>query len=96
LLILLFGLLLRRSAAVANMQTELFPGLFATGLLAVLAVQIIVNIAGVVTLLPITGITLPYISQGGSSLWVTSIQLGLLLGMADVKSKKKKTGKKGK
>lgn len=102
LLLILFLQLLRRSAAVANLQSDTFSGLLATGLVAVLAVQVVVNIAGVVTLLPITGITLPYISQGGSSIWVTSILFGLLLGLAEPgevkgkKKRKKKTVKKEK
>ncbi|WFB34311.1 FtsW/RodA/SpoVE family cell cycle protein [Kiritimatiellota bacterium B12222] len=97
LLLFLFGFLLRRCAGVANLQRESFPGLLATGITAVLAVQVLVNIAGVVTLLPITGITLPYISQGGSSIWVTSIQFGLLLGMAEpaVRKSKKRASKRG-
>jgi cell division protein FtsW (lipid II flippase) len=93
LLLGLFAQLILRSAAVANIQTDRFSGLLASGLAAVLAVQVVVNIAGVVTLLPITGITLPYISQGGSSIWVTSILFGLLLGMAEPGEEKK--GKRG-
>ncbi|MEX2606133.1 MAG: FtsW/RodA/SpoVE family cell cycle protein, partial [Kiritimatiellia bacterium] len=83
LLLLLFAGLLREAARVANEQEDAFSGSVAVAVVALLAVQILVNIAGVVTLLPITGITLPYISQGGSSYWVTSVQFGLLLGMAD-------------
>ncbi|MDF3128093.1 FtsW/RodA/SpoVE family cell cycle protein [Kiritimatiellaeota bacterium B1221] len=96
LLLILFALLLRRSAEVANIQSSPFAGLLATGLTAILAVQVLVNIAGVVTLLPITGITLPYISQGGSSIWVTSVQFGLLLGMAEPGEIQKKAKSKGK
>ena len=55
----------------------------------------LVNIAGVVTLVPITGITLPYISQGGSSHWVTSLQFGLLLGLSEMPPPKKKKKKGG-
>jgi cell division protein FtsW (lipid II flippase) len=83
LLLALFAGLLRQTSLVANEQEEPFAGSLATGLAALLAAQVVVNIAGVVTLLPITGITLPYISQGGSSYWVISIQFGLLLGLAD-------------
>ncbi len=96
MLLILFALLLRRAAAVANIQTETFAGLFATGLTAILAVQVLVNISGVVTLLPITGITLPFISQGGSSIWVTSVQFGLLLGMAEPGGSNRKTKSKPK
>lgn len=83
LLLALFAGLLRQAALVANEQEDDFAGTLAVGLVALLAAQVLVNIAGVVTLLPVTGITLPYISQGGSSYWVTSIQFGLLLGLAD-------------
>lgn len=89
LLLALFAGVLREGARVANAQEEPFSGAVAVGVVALLAAQIIVNIAGVVTLLPITGITLPYISQGGSSYWVTSIQFGLLLGMGDPRTLRK-------
>jgi len=93
----LYAVILRRTARTADRQTERFSFLFAAGLTAALAVQVIVNIAGVVTLLPVTGITLPYISQGGSSYWVTSVQFGLLLGLSEPREPTgRKAGKKGK
>lgn len=92
LVLALFGLILRECRRISSSQRDVFSFLLGTGLTAALAVQILVNIAGVVGLLPVTGITLPYISQGGSSYWVTSVQFGLLLGLSD--RKKKKGGKR--
>lgn len=88
LLLGLYGLLLRSGFRIASNQHQPFSYLLACGICASLAVQTLVNIAGVVTLLPITGITLPYISQGGSSFWVTSVQFGILLGLSEVKANK--------
>lgn len=83
LLILLFAGIFRAGATITRRQTDRFASLLSLGLVASLAVQTLVNLGGVVTLLPITGVTLPLISQGGSSYWVTSLQFGLLLGLSD-------------
>lgn len=87
LLILLVAGLVKQASAAAVRNPNAFSSLLAIGLTAQLAIQFFVNIAGVVTLLPVTGITLPYISQGGSSFWVASLQFGLLLGIGDLKTK---------
>jgi len=85
LLILLLAGLIKQCAMSSSRNPNAFSSLVAIGLTAQLAIQFFVNIAGVVTLLPVTGITLPYISQGGSSFWVASIQFGLLMGIGDLK-----------
>jgi cell division protein FtsW (lipid II flippase) len=90
LLILLVAGLVKQASASAVRNPNAFSSLLAVGLTAQLAIQFFVNIAGVVTLLPVTGITLPYISQGGSSFWVASLQFGLLLGIGDVTTKGRK------
>ena len=56
--------------------------LLATGLVASLAVQVLLNIGGVLNVVPMTGIPLPLLSLGGSSLVVTLISLGLLLALS--------------
>lgn len=56
--------------------------LLAAGVVASLLVQVVLNVAGVLNALPMTGITLPLISHGGSSLAVTLVFCGLLLGLA--------------
>jgi cell division protein FtsW (lipid II flippase) len=90
LLLVLVAALIRQGARSAARNPKPFSSLLAVALTAQLAIQFFVNIAGVVTLLPVTGITLPYISQGGSSFWVASIQFGLLMGIGDLKRSKKK------
>jgi cell division protein FtsW (lipid II flippase) len=87
LLLLLFAAVVKQSAASCQGNPNLFSSVLGAGLTAQLAIQVFVNIAGVVTLLPVTGIPLPYISQGGTSFWVTSVQFGLLLGIGDWQKK---------
>ena len=73
------GLLAAGRCATADERGE---ALLATGIVASLAVQVVLNIAGVLNALPMTGITLPLISHGGSSLAVTLVLCGVLLGVA--------------
>ena len=87
ILLLLFAAVIKQAAGAAQKNPDLFSTILGVALTAQLAIQMFVNIAGVVTLLPVTGIPLPYISQGGTSFWVASIQFGLLLGIGDTKSK---------
>jgi len=75
----LFGLLAWRGLAVAAATREPFGRLLATGIVALVAVQVLVNTAMTVGLLPITGLSLPMISYGGSGLLAHGIALGLLL-----------------
>ena len=56
--------------------------LLAAGLVASLAVQVLLNIGGVLNAVPMTGIPLPLLSLGGSSLVVTLVSLGILLGLS--------------
>jgi cell division protein FtsW len=61
---------------------DLFGTLMAAGVTAWILAQALVNIGGVVGLLPITGLTLPFVSSGGSSLVVTMAATGILLNVA--------------
>ncbi len=60
-----------------------FRALLATGLSLVLGVQVAIIAAGNLDLIPLTGITLPYVSYGGSSLLVNGLVLGMLLALSD-------------
>jgi peptidoglycan glycosyltransferase len=60
-----------------------FPKLFAAGLTTIIGVQSFVIIAGVTSVIPLTGVTLPFISYGGSSLIANFVIVGLLLRMSD-------------
>lgn len=61
--------------------------LLAAGLVASLAVQVLLNVGGVLNVVPMTGIPLPLLSLGGSSLVVTLVSLGLLLGLSHATDK---------
>jgi peptidoglycan glycosyltransferase len=77
-LLSLFLALVLRALRVANRQPDLYAKLLATGLAAVFGFQILIIVGGVLHLFPLTGITLPFISYGGSSL-VTNFLLVALV-----------------
>ncbi len=83
LLLVFFALLCWRLILIASRAKSPFGMLAATGIAAVLTVQTLLNVGGVTKAMPITGVTLPFISQGGSSLLVTSVALGLVLAVSD-------------
>jgi cell division protein FtsW (lipid II flippase) len=86
LLLVLYGLILRQGFLASARCSDPFSRYAAFCITLLLAVQIGVNLAGVVTLLPVTGIPLPWLSLGGSSAWVTAIQFGWLMALSDVTS----------
>ncbi len=77
-----FILIAIRGYRIAARSTDPFGALIAIGVTTWLVVQALVNIAVVCTLIPFTGITLPFISYGGSSLLMTMIAAGLLLSVS--------------
>jgi len=80
--IALFLLLAYRGVRIALSAPDTFGALLATGVTAWLAFQGLINIAVVLNLLPITGITLPFVSDGGSSLVVSFAAVGILLSIS--------------
>ncbi len=78
-LLALFALLVRQALAIAEVTREPFGRLLAIGIATLLAVQVVINAGMMVGLLPITGLALPLVSYGGSSLLANSLALGLLL-----------------
>lgn len=83
-LVLLFYLILfQRGLQIAEQSRCAYGRLLAAGLTAVLATQTFLNVAGVTKLIPLTGVTLPLVSQGGASLIATFAGLGLLLAVSD-------------
>ena len=79
LLLLLYGFLFRAAFRVMEHTTDIKAKLLVAGVLAVLFSQVFINIGMSFGLMPITGITLPLVSYGGSSLATTAIALGLIL-----------------
>lgn len=81
-LIGLYLLVAYRGIRIALGAPDTFGALLAVGITAWLVVQAFINIAVVVVLLPITGITLPFVSAGGSSLLVSFAAVGILLSIS--------------
>ena len=78
----LFVVLAYSGIRVALSAPDTFGALLAAGITAWLTIQALINIGVVVTLLPITGITLPFISAGGSSLIISFAAVGILLSIS--------------
>ena len=78
-LVATYALIAARGLKTAVMARDGFSKLLAAGLTAVFALQAFVIIGGVVKLIPLTGVTLPFVSFGGSSVIANMILLGLLL-----------------
>jgi len=76
--ILLFVIIIICGLEIANHNTDPFGKLLAFGITATLAVEVIVNIGMTLGLMPITGLTLPLVSYGGSSLLTNMLAIGLL------------------
>lgn len=77
ILIILFGLLLWRLAVIAMESRDLLGALIAAGIMGHMAIQVILNIAVVTNTIPNTGITLPFISYGGTSVVFLLGEMGL-------------------
>lgn len=81
--ILLFVLMVWRLFVIAINASDLYGGLIATGVLTHIAVQVLLNIAVVTNTIPSTGIPLPFISYGGSSLMVLLFEMGIALSVSN-------------
>lgn len=81
-IILMFIMLLWRMMIIANNAPDLFGAMLVVGVMGHIAVQAILNIAVVTATIPNTGISLPFISYGGSSVMFLLIEIGLVLSVA--------------
>lgn len=82
-LILLFLLMIWRLFFIAVNAPDLYGGLLATGVLAHIASQVLINIAVVTNSIPSTGIPLPFISYGGTSIMVILMEMGIVLSVSN-------------
>jgi rod shape determining protein RodA len=77
ILIVLFALLMFRLIHIASQARDTFGMLIVTGVTAMIFIQVLINIGMNLSIMPVTGIPLPFISYGGSSLWSLLIAIGL-------------------
>ena len=80
--IFLYGLLVVRGFFISFRAPDLFGMLLAAGLTMVIALEVFINIAGVMGLIPLKGLTLPFLSYGGSSLVMSLVAVGILLNIS--------------
>lgn len=78
-ILLMFILLIWRFMVIANNASDLFGALLVVGVMGHIAIQVILNVAVVTNTIPNTGISLPFISYGGSSVLFLLIEIGIVL-----------------
>lgn len=81
-IIILFGLLIMRGIKVALDARDLYSSYLALGIICLIGLQAVVNMGVVMGLLPTKGLTLPFISYGGSALLINFLSVGVLLNIS--------------
>ena len=82
-LLLVYLMVVERGFKIAMLAQDSFSKLLAAGLTAVFALQVFVIVGGVTKVIPLTGVTLPFVSYGGSSIVANFMLLALLLLVSD-------------
>ena len=80
--ILLFLMMIWRLLVIANNAEDLYGSMIVIGVMAHISIQVVLNIAVVTNVLPNTGITLPFISYGGTSILFLMMEMGLVLAVS--------------
>ena len=87
LVIVLFALLIWKGILIARKAPDTFSSLTVAGVTALVAIQVILNIAVVTSTMPVTGIPLPFFSYGGTSLMILLTEMGIVLNVSRYTSK---------
>jgi len=88
-----FLVLFGRGLTIADQTRQGFGRLLCLGLTTELATQTLLNLGGVTKSIPLTGVTLPFVSHGGSSLMTSFVMLGLILAVSDGMPTRRRTPK---
>ena len=78
----LFSIIIYRGLKIALNAKDHFSKYLAFGMMFQLAFQAILNLMVVIGMIPVTGVTLPFLSYGGSSLLITMISIGIVLNIS--------------
>ncbi len=81
-IVILFGIILYRGIRISNKQTNTFAKYLSFGMTFQILFQAILNLSVVIGLIPVTGVTLPFLSYGGSSLLVSMVSIGIILNIS--------------
>ena len=82
LILMLFVLLIIRGFWLALHAKTRYGALVTIGIMSLLAIQVFLNVAVVTNLLPVTGVSLPFFSTGGTALWIQLFQMGIVLAVS--------------
>ncbi|MCR5370680.1 MAG: putative lipid II flippase FtsW [Clostridium sp.] len=82
-LILMFMFMIYRFVVIAENAPDLFGSMLVVGIMAHIAIQVILNIAVVTNVIPNTGVTLPFISYGGTSVMLLMAEMGIALSVSN-------------
>lgn len=80
--VLLFGFLILRIYLIGIKTKDSFGSLVCIGIATMLLIQSTINLGGILGLMPITGVTFPFISYGGSSILILSVSIGVVLNVS--------------
>ncbi len=81
-IVILFSIFIWRGIVIATKAKDTYGTILATGITSIVAVQAIINMAVVTGSMPVTGVPLPFISYGGSSLAINLMAMGILLNIS--------------
>lgn len=84
----LFGIFIWRGILIAMRSPDMFGSLVAIGITALVAIQVIINVAVVTSSMPATGMPLPFFSYGGTALFILLCEMGVLLNISRASAKK--------
>lgn len=86
----LYGLIIIKGIAIARNAPDRFGSFLAIGLIAAMGLQICINMGVTLSLLPPKGLTLPFLSYGGTSLLMNMVSIGILMNISATRGKKNK------